>query len=359
MQVATEANVQHLPVSVASPDFSSTGLLVDFNKIEAMQSLAETMAGSVVALPAHFRGKPGDCLAVVMQAAQWGMNPFAVAQKTHVVNGALGYEAQLVNAVVQTSGAIDGRFHYEYRGEGNSVECRVGAVIRGEREITWGEWLSAATVTTKNSPLWKTNPKQQLGYLQVKNWARAFVPGAILGVYTPEEIEEPRERDMGPAEVVGRIDPAASRTEAVKAKLRGSAPQVPTLDDVLAAIGKAETPEAMKGVAEMAKNLFSDVEREQASTAYKARLAELKAAATARQSAPVDQSTGEIIDPQGDVSAKFVMTFAEVAHQLESAKTRDDLDAAMDLIQHVADLAQREELGGIVKRRLEAFKKGE
>ena len=40
------------------------------------------------------------------------MNPFAVAQKTHVVNGSLGYEAQLVNAVVQASGAIDGRFHY-------------------------------------------------------------------------------------------------------------------------------------------------------------------------------------------------------------------------------------------------------
>jgi hypothetical protein len=37
-----------------------------------------------------------------MQAAQWGMNPFAVAQKTHVVNGTLGYEAQLVNAVVSS-----------------------------------------------------------------------------------------------------------------------------------------------------------------------------------------------------------------------------------------------------------------
>ena len=44
-------------------------------------------------------------------------------------------------------------------------------------------------MTTKNSPLWKTNPKQQLGYLQVKNWARLYCPGAILGVYTPDEFE--------------------------------------------------------------------------------------------------------------------------------------------------------------------------
>jgi hypothetical protein len=79
------------------------------------------------------------------------------------------------------------------------VECRVGAVIRGESGITWGEWISAATVQVKNSPLWKTNPKQQLGYLQVKNWARMYTPGAILGVYSDDELAaHPMERDITP-----------------------------------------------------------------------------------------------------------------------------------------------------------------
>ncbi|EOL9075972.1 RecT family recombinase [Cronobacter malonaticus] len=177
----------------AATIFSPEGL----NKL---MKFAEVMAQSRVTVPAHLAGKPADCMAVAMQAAQWGMSPFAVAQKTHVVNGTLGYEAQLVNAVVQNSGAIKGRFHYEYRGEGASLECRVGAVIRGEQEITWNEWLCISSITTKNSPLWKTNPKQQFGYLQVKNWARAHTPGAILGVYTPDELEErPRvERDITP-----------------------------------------------------------------------------------------------------------------------------------------------------------------
>ncbi|WP_319732296.1 RecT family recombinase [Cronobacter malonaticus] len=177
----------------AATIFSPEGL----NKL---MKFAEVMAQSRVTVPTHLAGKPADCMAVAMQAAQWGMSPFAVAQKTHVVNGTLGYEAQLVNAVVQNSGAIKGRFHYEYRGEGASLECRVGAVIRGEQEITWNEWLCISSITTKNSPLWKTNPKQQFGYLQVKNWARAHTPGAILGVYTPDELEErPRvERDITP-----------------------------------------------------------------------------------------------------------------------------------------------------------------
>ncbi|EIW8778241.1 recombinase RecT [Klebsiella pneumoniae] len=181
-------------VGTAAAIFSPEGM-------DRLVRFANLMADSKATVPAHLAGKPADCLAVTMQAAQWGMNPFAVAQKTHVVNGTLGYEAQLVNAVVQNSGAIKGRFHYEYRGEGASLECRVGAIIRGEHDITWNEWLCISSITTKNSPLWKTNPKQQFGYLQVKNWARAHTPGAILGVYTPDELQEaaPRvERDITP-----------------------------------------------------------------------------------------------------------------------------------------------------------------
>lgn len=160
------------------------------HKMNSLIVFSEQMATSKVAIPEHLRGKPADCLAICMQALQWGMNPFSVAQKTHLVSGKLGYEAQLVNAVVCKSGAITGSFKYEYRGETPNVECRVGAVLCGEAEITWSEWLNAATVTVKNSPLWKTNVKQQLGYVQVKNWARLYAPGAILGVYTEDELSD-------------------------------------------------------------------------------------------------------------------------------------------------------------------------
>jgi len=165
--------------------FTPMDLLED-NNFDKMWRMAEALANSALSIPKELKGNIGDCLAIVTQAMIWGLNPFAVAQKAHVINGKLGYEAQLVNAVVMQSGAVVGSFHYEHNGD----SCRVGAVLRGEQQITWGEWLSAASVTTKNSPLWKTNPKQQLGYLQLKNWARAFCPGAILGVYTTDELEQ-------------------------------------------------------------------------------------------------------------------------------------------------------------------------
>lgn len=191
------------------PSSQTTSLVLNSESLGQMMKLAEIMAKGVATVPKHLANSPADCLAVVMQAMQWQMNPYAVAQKTHLVGGTLGYEAQLVNAVVQSSGFIAGAFKYEYSAESQPLACRVGAVIRGESTLTWGEWLRADSVTTKNSPLWKTNPKQQLGYLQVKNWARLYCPGAILGVYTQDELESIPERDVTPSAQGAHQEPQA------------------------------------------------------------------------------------------------------------------------------------------------------
>lgn len=175
-------------------------ILMNAPLLAQIDAMAKRMATAKATIPQHLAGNQGDCWAVIMQALQWGMNPFVVAQKTHVVNGSLGYEAQLVNAVVKSSGAISGAFKYEYRGDGESLECRVGAVLKGEENITWNEWLMLSSVKVRNSPLWKTNQKQQMGYLQVKNWTRLYAPEALLGIYTTDELRDqpPSEREVGP-----------------------------------------------------------------------------------------------------------------------------------------------------------------
>ena len=182
--------------------------MLEGDSMDKMMRLAEQMACSKLSVPEHLRGNVGDCLAIITQAMLWNMNPFAVAQKTHVVSGRLGYEAQLVIAVVQNSGAIRGAFRFETRGEGPAIEVRAGAVLRGETEITWGEWLSASSVTTKNSPLWKTNVAQQMSYLQAKNWSRLYCPGAILGVYSIDELEDSAPLASTSTSAARRADPA-------------------------------------------------------------------------------------------------------------------------------------------------------
>lgn len=211
-----------IPVQVAAYDdndapVSATSIVMNDEAMNRIVSAAKLMASAKVTVPKHLQGSEGDCMAVIMQATQWQMNPFAVAQKTHLVNGTLGYEAQLVHAVLQSTKAIRGTFNYEYQGSGNDLTCRVGAVLNGDSEITWGEWLASSSVTTKNSPLWKTNPEQQLGYLQVKNWARKYAPGAILGVYTVDELMDspPMEKNITPGRQNGAQIAAAAQSVAV------------------------------------------------------------------------------------------------------------------------------------------------
>ncbi|MCR5957542.1 hypothetical protein HMG95_24410 [Salmonella enterica subsp. enterica serovar Heidelberg] len=141
--------------------------------MDRLVRFATLMADSKATVPQHLAGKPADCLAVTMQAAQWGMNPFAVAQKTHVVNGTLGYEAQLVNAVVSSSNLLSTRLNYRWDGDWSKVNGKsdkspsltvtVSAVLKGEaepRELT----ISMAQAGVRNSPLWEQDPRQQLAY---------------------------------------------------------------------------------------------------------------------------------------------------------------------------------------------------
>ena len=206
----TESNVHYM----ANPsDTSTQGLMMDLDNMQRLQEAARMMAAAKVTVPKHLAGSPGDCLAVIMQAMQWRMNPFAVAQKTHIVNGILGYEAQLVNAVVSSSSLLSSRINYEYEGNWKGVNgktCKddalaviVSATLYGESEPR-SLRVSMAHAGVRNSPLWEQDPRQQLSYLATKRWARLHAPDVLLGVYTPDEVEEMKARDMGDAEVVGR-----------------------------------------------------------------------------------------------------------------------------------------------------------
>lgn len=207
-EIATASQTTELAAPLGNP----SAFLFDAQRMRALMDFADMMSKSVVTVPKHLHNKPADCLAITLQAMRWQMDPFVVSSKTHVVNGNLGYEAQLVVAVLKNSGAVKGRPHYEYRGEGQNLECRAGFIPAGESEVQWTEWLSINMITTKNSPLWKVNPKQQFGYLQARNWARLYAPDALLGVYTEDELQvvpmQPREVHMGAADEVRPAAPA-------------------------------------------------------------------------------------------------------------------------------------------------------
>lgn len=211
-QTALAQSIGSMPTSETHQiqAMQATDVMMNDQSMSRLMKMAEVMATSKVTVPKHLQGSTGDCFAVVMQAAQWGMNPFSVAQKTHLVNGVLGYEAQLVNAVITTRAPITGRLQFEFFGDWSKVNgkedksaergVKVWATFKGEDEPRVLEIGMHQVGSVRNSPMWLSDPRQQLAYLAIKRWSRLYCPDVILGVYTPDElVERTAEVDVTPA----------------------------------------------------------------------------------------------------------------------------------------------------------------
>ena len=332
---------------------SSSALMLDSSSMDKMLRVAEVMAMGRSTIPKHLQSNVGDCMAVVMQATQWNMNPFAVAQKTHVVNGTLGYEAQLVAAVINNSGIVKDRFNFEWFGDWHKIigkfkevtsskklddngqpkkfivpaweqkdehglGVRVWATIRGESEPRTLDLLMTQA-RTRNSTLWTEDPKQQLAYLAQKRWSRLHAPDVILGVYTPDELDDRPPINMGTADVVAT--PAAA-----------------PVDDGLLAEAEAAARTGMATYQHFWKSITQE-QRKSLAGEHEGLKATAKAADEDRtlDSAP---TFPPVDNPATAAAAPAAKTFEEIMAMICAAKTEDALYVAGDWINTITDQEQ-------------------
>jgi hypothetical protein len=212
------------PIAGAIELNTRSGLLVK-DVGEAME-VAKLMSISGSAVPAHIRNNPGTCLAVAIQAWEWSMNPFAVANKSYVVNDRLAYESALYNAVATRRSPIVGRLRCSYVGEGPTRRCTITATLRpdaGGGEVDYQSPLFGG-INPKNSPLWKNDPDQQLFYFSVRAFVRRHFPDVMMGVYTADELEDnpdlpstpsrPARREVASIDVDATLGKATEKTTA-------------------------------------------------------------------------------------------------------------------------------------------------
>ncbi|WP_180644248.1 RecT family recombinase [Acinetobacter bereziniae] len=253
--------------------FSAFDLMMDETVMARFERTAEIMAGSRMTVPKHLQGNVGDCMAIIMQAAQWQMNPYAVAQKTHMVNNVLGYEAQLVNAVITSRAPVKERLHFEWYGDWSKVNgkddksptlgVRVSATLRGENAPRVIDISMAQVGPVRNSPLWGTDPRQQIAYLATKRWARLYCPDVILGVYTPDEVIEREELDVTPVQSTVKKHQGASGLKAQMAE-RETAVEVEIIDmtpnfDVQGLINQINALSTIEELKALAKTIPADL----------------------------------------------------------------------------------------------------
>lgn len=197
-----------------------------FRNAEEVMTFAKLMALSHVAIPKHLRGNPGACLAVTIQAIEWRLSPYAVANKSYSVNDRLAYKSQLIQAVILQRAPIKGRFRFSFSGDGVSRKCKV-EVTTNDGEVVDYETPEIKDIPVKNSPLWKGDPDQQLTYYAGRALCRRHFPDVLLGVYDRDEAEgEPRD----PAQARDVTQAPRSLSERLDA-LANAAPAEPQADE--------------------------------------------------------------------------------------------------------------------------------
>lgn len=316
-ELATQSNDSTLQVR-PEEQFSASGLILNEGAMDRLYKFAETMAAGVATVPKHLQGNVADCFAVCTQAHLWRMNPYAVGQKTHISqSGALGYEAQLVNAVITTLAPIKNRPDYEFLGDWSKIlgkveerksdkggkyyvavwkpgdEAGLGVIVRctliGEdapREVT----VMLTQAYPRFSTQWATDPQQQICYLAVRKWARRFTPDVLLGVYTPEELSVQPPKNMGAAEVVESTSLAGLGAD-VLAAWRGAADK--GTESARKHWGAMTADQRRIATEDQKKEMWSlAVEADKTRTVDTPAAAERQAAQTVEQAA--DPKTGEV-----------------------------------------------------------------
>lgn len=362
------------------PSTASAGaLLMNPDSMERLERLADLMATGKATVPNHLKGSKGDCFAICLQSMQWGVNPFMAAQKTHIINGTLGYEAQLVAAVINSSGIVLDRFNFNWFGpwekivgkfkqveskskkdentglpkkfivpdwntadeQGLGVE--VWATLRGEsqpRKLT----LLMTQARTRNSTLWTEDPKQQLAYLAQKRWARLYAPDVILGVYTPDELQGPGggETFMGMAEEVQPGDSAPAATESAS-----------TVEPAKA--------DAFYPQADFDKNLpqwVNVVTSGRKTLAVMLTFVQSKAKLSPEQIQTFNDAVAKAQANTVDVEAKTtaVSNIGPTVKALREAKTQDELVNVAAMCDSITDPAQRQQLDEAFEARMSELK---
>ncbi|BAQ44361.1 hypothetical protein [Methylobacterium aquaticum] len=221
----------------------SVGGGVAFANAAQLMDFAKLMALSSAGVRKHLRGNVGACLAIATQAAEWGMSPYAVANKSYFVNDQIAYESQLVQAVILKRAPIKGRIRFEFEGEGDARICIASARLRDEDGGDVVEYRSPpyGKITPKNSPLWKSDPDQQQSYYAGRALCRRHFPDVLLGVYDVEEVQAVQTVPGGAFEVVGtapaptalagRLDQLAARPAPAPARAERPVAAEPMLED--------------------------------------------------------------------------------------------------------------------------------
>ena len=180
--------------------------IVAFND---MQQMAEVAASSKMF---GFKNTQ-EALAIMLLCQGENMHPAVAMRDYHVIQGrpALKADAMLAR-FQQAGGTVNWREYTDEKVTGIFSHPQGGTL-----ELSW-TLAQAKSIGIANKDNWKNYPRAMLRARVISEGIRSVFPGCVVGVYTPEEVQDfepPKEKFMGNVERVEDI-PAVEIVERVE-----------------------------------------------------------------------------------------------------------------------------------------------
>lgn len=164
---------------------------VTFRDVSDIEKFA-TLIHRTSLVPDAYRGKVGDCIAVIAYGLELGLNPMQALQNIAFVNGKPSVYGDMLVALVRTSGMLEWMREtapHEIESTGKAV-CEVKR--KGEeavkREFT--QAMAEKAGLLQKAGVWKTYPSRML-QMRARSWAlRDVFPDVLRGLYAREEAED-------------------------------------------------------------------------------------------------------------------------------------------------------------------------
>lgn len=219
-------------------DDSQFANYIDTKRFGQLWKVASGFARSTM-VPEHFQGKPDNCFIAVQMAIRLGVDPFMFMQKSYIVHGKPGMEAQLAIALVNSSGIFQDAIDYEVDGDDPNkyspgpynqgtkkkdapiknhdkpYRVRAIAVRKSTGKTVAGPWIDWPTVEgegwhNKDGSKWLTMPGLMFMYRAATFFARMHCPERLMGMNTVDElfdIDDMRQATTSPASDSGQASP--------------------------------------------------------------------------------------------------------------------------------------------------------
>lgn len=146
---------------------------------------------------------PEQAMALMLVAQAEGYSPALAARDYHIIQGRPALKADAMLARFQMAG---GRVEWVTYTD-TEVKATFSHAQGGSITLSW-TFDQARKIGLTGKDNWKNYPRAMLRARVISEGIRTVYPGCVVGVYTPEEVQDfepvrkPVERDMGTIEVV-------------------------------------------------------------------------------------------------------------------------------------------------------------